>query len=236
MMPELALARESCRSLSFLGGEYTVCTFDPAKDDIRIFNKDGTGNPYGSFEAIEQDLKKNGKGAVKFAVNGGMYHEDRSPVGLYIERGVEKHPLVTGQGWGNFFLLPNGVFYIRSDGKSAGVMETGVYSKSELMPLHATQSGPMLVIGGKLHPAFLPFSDSLKIRNGVGVDKRGKVIFVTSENPVRFFDFGLLYKDILGCPNALFLDGSISSLDIPAWGRRDNGHPLGPIIAVTGDR
>ncbi len=83
-----------------------------------------------------------------------MYDFGLKPVGLYVEEGVEKHPLVRGGGWGNFFPRPNGVFFIGNDGK-AGVMETEAYASSGIQPRLATQSGPMLVIDGQIHPAFL---------------------------------------------------------------------------------
>jgi uncharacterized protein YigE (DUF2233 family) len=228
----LALADgEACRTIRHMDADYTVCTYDPAKTDIRIFNADESGEPYGSFAALGKALWRD-REIMRFAVNGGMYHYDMSPVGLFIEKGVERSALSTRGGWGNFHLLPNGVFYV-GDGK-AGVMETQVYAASGLKPDYATQSGPMLVIDGKLHPRFLADSDSFKVRNGVGVDSKGRVVFATSENPVRFYDFGLLYRDVLDCDNALFLDGTISSQFIPEMKRQDTLFPLGTIIAVVG--
>lgn len=228
----LALADgEACRTTRHMGADYTVCTYDPAKADIRIFNTDDSGEPYGSFATLGKALWRD-REIMRFAVNGGMYHYDMSPVGLFIEKGAKRSALSTRGGWGNFHLLPNGVFYV-GDGK-AGVMETQAYAASGLKPDYATQSGPMLVIDGKLHPRFLADSDSFKVRNGVGVDREGRVVFATSENPVRFYDFGLLYSDVLDCDNALFLDGTISSQFIPEMKRQDTLFPLGTIIAVVG--
>jgi len=107
------------------------------------------------------------------------------------------------------------------------------YRDAGIKPRFATQSGPMLVIDGALHPRFLPDSDSLKTRNGVGVTKSGEVVFVVSKRPVRFHDFATLFLDGLDCPNALFLDGTISSLYAPEINRQDRLFPLGPIIAVV---
>lgn len=222
-----------CHWTGYLGNDYAVCSFDPAKDDIRLFSADSAGQPYGSFRALGRDLWQTGKHVIRFAMNAGMYHADLSPVGLHVEQGVEKHGLVRGGGWGNFFLRPNGVFYIGKD-NTAGVMETEAYAASGVDARLATQSGPMLVIKGEIHPAFLPQSDSLKIRNGVGVDREGQVFFVVTRGPVRFYDFAVFYRDVLGCDNALFLDGSISSMMVPEWGRRDEAEPLGPILAVIG--
>ena len=147
---------------------------------------------------------------LEFAMNGGMYEADLTSVGLLVIDGVERKPIDRDKGWGNFYLKPNGVFFLRGD--RAGVMETEAYVAAATKPDFATQSGPMLVIDGALHPAFLPQSDSLQIRNGVGVAQDGKAVFAISLEPVRFHDFATLFRDRLGCANALFLDGSISSL------------------------
>ena len=231
-MPCMAAAQQACIKAGYLGNDYAVCTFDPKIDHIQLFNADARGKAYGGFRPLARDIWERGKHVIRFAMNAGMYHSDLSPVGLHVEQGLEKHALVRGGGWGNFFLQPNGVFFIDRAGK-AGVMETEAYAASGVQPRLATQSGPMLVIKGQLHPSFLPQSDSLKIRNGVGVDDQGRVVFVVTEKPVRFYDMAIFFRDVLDCPSALFLDGSISSLMVPEWGRRDEREPLGPIIAVV---
>ncbi len=225
-----ASAGEACRKVQHLGDGYTVCTFDPTADDIQLFQNDRSGKPYGSFRALENDLRLD-RTYVRFAMNGGMYLDDQSPVGLFVQNGREQKAINTNKGWGNFHLLPNGVFYLLPG--RAGVMESTAFVASGIKPFYATQSGPMLVIDGALHPSFLADSTSLKSRNGVGVTGDGKVVFAVSDGPVRFHDFATLFRDDLDCANALFLDGSISSLDIPEWQRRDGLFPLGPIIAVT---
>jgi uncharacterized protein YigE (DUF2233 family) len=225
-----APASAGCRNVSHLGQDYIACTFDPATSDIRLYNKDQAGLPFKSFKTLSLELRHRGEYLV-FAMNGGMYHEDLSPVGLHVEEGVEQAPLNTNPGWGNFHMLPNGVFYV-ADGK-AGVMAAEAYHAAGITPRFATQSGPMLVIDGALHPRFLPESDSLKTRNGVGVTASGAVVFAVSKRPVRFHDFATLFRDELGCPNALFLDGTISSLFAPEINRHDRLFPLGPIIAVV---
>lgn len=220
-----------CLRMEHAGAAYTVCSFDPSKTDIRLFSRDDiTGASYGGFAALSSALWRQHQFIV-FAMNGGMYHRDLSPVGLYIDNKIEKTPISTAGGWGNFHMQPNGVFFI-ADGK-AGVRETSAYLNANLKPDLATQSGPMLVIDGKLHPRFLADSDSFKRRNGVGVSSDGIVHFVISEDPVRFYDFATLFRDRLKTDNALYLDGTISSVDIPAAGRRDSLFPMGPIIAVV---
>ncbi len=227
---ETPMTGGNCRKVEHLGTSYIVCTFDPVKDNIRLFSNNRAGKPYGSFAALRDALARD-RLSLRFAMNGGMYEPDQSPVGLYVEGGSQQKALDTGTGWGNFRLLPNGVFYIQPG--AVGVMETKAFAAAGIEPLYATQSGPMLVIDGALHPSFLIDSTSLKRRNGVGVDADGKAVFAVSDGEVRFHDFATLFRDVLGCRNALFLDGSISSLYVPKWQREDSAFPLGPIIAVT---
>lgn len=221
-----------CADQASSAGSYRVCRADPAQHTIRIYDEGTDGLPFGGFYPLLQQLWAE-KHTLLFAVNGGMYEHDLRPVGLFVSYGITRKAAVTGDGWGNFFLKPNGVFYLKDD--KAGVMETQHFLDQAIQSDFATQSGPMLVVDGAIHPKFLPESDSLKIRNGVGIDRDGRVVFAMSNQPVRFYDMAVFFRDQLATPNALFLDGTISSLADPAAGRIDRIHPLGPIIAVIGN-
>jgi uncharacterized protein YigE (DUF2233 family) len=221
-------AHAACADLTFDGVDYTVCDVQ-ATDDLRLFSQGPDGN-LGSFGAVNDMLAETGT-ALTFAMNAGMYHPDRRPVGLYIENGVELAPLVTAEGPGNFGLLPNGVFCI---GDGFAVIESRTFAADPPACRYATQSGPMLVIDGALHPRFLPDSDSVNIRNGVGVSPDGQTaFFAISGDAVNFDHFARLFRDALKVPNALFLDGSVSRLYAPDLGRDDIGFPMGPIIGTV---
>ncbi len=222
--------RRDCRKIIHLSASYVVCTFDLRRHDLRLFLKDSSGAPYGSFRALKAGLAERGM-ALPFAMNGGMYGRDRAPVGYYVEAGRKLSEAVTGPGPGNFHMRPNGIFFI--DGDTAGVMETRAFLKRNRRPDYATQSGPMLVIDGRLHPRFIKGSDFRKRRNGVGIVNRHEVVFAISDDAVGFHDFATLFRDRLGSSNALYLDGTISSLYAPEIGRADFLWPLGPIIAVV---
>lgn len=220
-----------CRELGHEGNRYSLCTVDMARDDLRLFLKDESGSNYGHFGAIDAALKGEGK-RLSFAMNAGMYHKDRAPVGHYSENGVVEQRLITSDGPGNFGLLPNGVFCIRAG--RADVIETRRFARQAPECRFATQSGPMLVIDDKLHPRFLPDSTSRYIRNGVGTTSDGSLaVFAISHNAVTFHEFGRLFRDVLKLPQALYFDGNVSRLYAPALGRADAGFALGPIVGVV---
>jgi uncharacterized protein YigE (DUF2233 family) len=162
-----------------------------------------------------------------------MYHPDNSPVGLYVEEGRELVRANTSAGPGNFHMRPNGVFYVT--GEVAGVLETRSFIKRRPQVDFATQSGPMLVIDGKVHTRFARYGGSRKYRAGVGSRDHNSVVFAVSESEVSFGEFARLFRDKLRCKNALFLDGgSATSFYSPVLGRNSNFLPLGPIIGVYG--
>ena len=226
LLPRTSFAGDICIPRQVENRAYTICTIDTRAHEIQLFWKESNGAPVGSFERLRQ-LPEGGK--LTFAMNAGMYHSDMAPVGLFIDNGGEKKPLNRDGGDGNFFLKPNGVFY--ASGKTAGVMETSRFDKLNVKVDVATQSGPMLVIDGQIHPRFSASGTSRKIRNGVGVRNANTIIFAISDEPVTFSEFAAMFKQ-LGCANALFLDGSISSLYAPSMNRMDNRYPLGPIVGV----
>lgn len=219
----------SCRDMVFDGASYTVCDVAPG-EDLRVF-LNGESLPYGSFAAVDVDLAKRGE-QLAFAMNAGMFHPDLAPVGLYIENGVERARLITSDGPGNFGLLPNGVFCV---GEGFAVIESRTFAETRPACRHASQSGPMLVIDGALHPRFAASSDSLYYRNGVGVTEEGHALFAISNEVVNFHSFARLFRDALATPNALFLDGSVSRLYAPMLERHDGGFPMGPMIGVVTD-
>ncbi|MBC7831773.1 MAG: phosphodiester glycosidase family protein [Hyphomicrobium sp.] len=221
-------ALAGCRAQSIENADYVICEF-AATDGIELFLRDAQGTTLGQFGRVREALQQRHRKLV-FAMNAGMYHEDRSPVGLYIENGRQLKKLSTSDGPGNFSMKPNGVFFV--DGKKAGVLETKAFLKRKLKPKFATQSGPMLVIDGKLHPRFLADATSKNRRNGVGV-AGAKVIFALAETPVTLHQFARAFRDTLKTPNALYLDGSISRLYAADIGRNDIGFAMGPIVAVS---
>lgn len=226
-------AAADCQRLSFMEQGFTACTIS-ATDDVRLFLHAPDGTVLGNFRTIDDRLASDGK-KLAFAMNAGMYHPDRRPVGLYVEEGEQKARLVTSAGPGNFGMLPNGVFCIEQGRLT--VTESRAFGDAPRNCTFATQSGPMLVIDGQYHPRFLRDSDSRLIRNGVGVSADGKRAWlVISDSPVSFYEFARFFRDGLGLPQALYLDGNVSRLHAPDLRRSDWGTLLGPIIGKVVDR
>ena len=194
---------------------------------LRLFLKDPkNARYYQKFAHIQKMLPACEQ--LSFAMNAGMYHPDFQPVGLYVEEGKEIVELNEAQGFGNFFMQPNGV--LAWNDQYAVIKTTTDYKSMRFKPRFATQSGPMLVYKGQVNRQFLADSNSLKIRNGVGV-RNNQLYFVISQQRVNFYQFAQFFKQNLKIDNALYLDGSISSLYLSKTKRQDKTFNLGPIVA-----
>lgn len=203
---------------------------DPAQGKLQLYWKNTSGIPYGSLGKLKTALAAQGQ-ELQFAMNGGMYMKDQSPQGLFIQDGKEKHAIVKqSKGYGNFYMQPNGIFYLTISGK--GVVTTTSNFKKNKSIRYATQSGPMLLIEGKYHPRFIKGSQNLHIRNGVGVLPDGKLLFAMSKERINFYDFATFFKQ-RGCKQALYLDGFVSRTYLPAKGSYQQGGSFGVIIGET---
>ncbi len=227
-----ALPALACEQVVFDDARFTSCAIDLSQDEVRLFLRDDSGAIYGSFARVDQNLPEGQ--SLGIAMNAGMFHDDRAPVGLYVEDGAQEMRIITSDGPGNFGLLPNGVLCLQDD--QAAIVESRSFADSPPDCTHATQSGPMLVIDGALHPRFIPNGSSRNIRNGVGIDVTGQQMhLVISDEPVNFHHFARFFRDHLEVPNALYFDGRVSRLYAPGIDRVDVGLPVGPIIGTVVD-
>jgi uncharacterized protein YigE (DUF2233 family) len=219
-----------CATAKVRDREYTTCRVASRTESLRLYHADEQGRCHGSFERLRESLGAGGQ-TLLFAMNAGMFHADCRPVGLLVVDGRELAPVNRSSGTGNFFLQPNGVFLI--DAAGPRVVVTHEYRDQK--PIMATQSGPMLVHRGLIpsSPAFAAGSRSRRIRNGVCVPRADEIALVISEDEVTFNEFANYFRQELGCSEALYLDGSISSLYAPALGRADARAPLGPMLAIV---
>ena len=228
----LPAAAADCARMSHDGQGYVVCTVHADEEPkLGLWLNDADGRKLNNFSGVRSTLAEGQ--VLAFAMNAGMFHADYEPVGLF-RSGDETHgQLVTAGGGGNFGMLPNGVF-CTGGSKPFRVIESRAFAKAQPECRLATQSGPMLVIDGALHPRFLVDSDSRYIRNGVGVSADGDTAwFAISDRPVTFHEFGRLFRDGLQARNALYFDGSISRLYAPQLRRSDFGWSMGPNIGLV---
>jgi uncharacterized protein YigE (DUF2233 family) len=208
---------------------FTTIRVDARTERIELFLRDDAGRAFGRFERLRSWLAGRNE-RLRFAMNAGMFQPDLSPVGLLVQDGRQVSPLNLSDGAGNFFLKPNGVFFVSESGPR--IVESTDYPALARGVRLATQSGPLLVRNGVLHPAINAGSTSRLLRNGVGISG-GAVMFVISEQPVNFYEMATYFRDELHCPDALYLDGVVSSLYSTDLQRDDSTVDLGPIIGVV---
>lgn len=197
--------------------------------NLQLYWKDKNGNTLKKFTSL-RTLVENKKQNLLFAMNAGMYRKDNTPQGLYIENHKVLITLDTLSGEGNFYMKPNGVFYLTDENKGY-VCQTVDFKLNEHIK-YATQSGPLLLIDGHVHAAFKKGSPNLNIRNGVGILPDGKIIFAMSKKEINFYDFAIYFQN-MGCKNALYLDGFVSRMYLPKenWVQLDGN--FGAMIRVT---
>jgi uncharacterized protein YigE (DUF2233 family) len=202
---------------------------NPKEQNLEFFWKNEKGEHFKNAENLISWLKSKNK-KLLFSTNGGMYKKDNSPQGLYIENTITKSEIDTSNGNGNFYLKPNGIFYLTTDNNPI-ICKTEDFVNNGMIK-YATQSGPMLVINGEIHTAFKKSSTNLNIRNGVGILPNNHIIFAISKKEINFYDFAEYFKN-LGCKNALYLDGFVSRTYLPEKNWKQIDGNFGVIIGVT---
>lgn len=227
--PSVASAVESaCRSIIFEDAPLTHCLATPSRHTISMDLGPSGEAPYRS---LSEFAKTHSPDKVAFAMNAGMFDDEGKPIGYFVENSERLKELNTADGEGNFHMKPNGVFYGTNGEWHVRTTEDFLANVKD-RPVFGTQSGPMLVVDGKLHPEITNDGPSRLVRNAVGVDDQGRAHFVISNAPVSFGKIARFYRDELKVKNALYLDGTVSQLWNPATDRLDTGAPIGPIVVV----
>lgn len=223
-----------CAVHDFEGSRFIVCTYDARRQDMRLYSRAAAGGYLRNFDKLQRQLGAETRN-VRFAMNAGMFNAGGAPIGLYVENGEEQKSISLTEGPGNFHLKPNGVFWQGGDGL-LHIETSETYARELREPRWATQSGPMLVIDGEMHPRFADNGVSRLVRNGVGLRDAHTAYFVISSGMVSFGRFARFFRDELKCRDALFLDGTVSSLWAPSIGRADDNQELGPMVVVLDRR
>lgn len=217
----------ACQPVTFEGVTLTHCTADPERHTIRTALAPASGDNFGTIEGWAAGKDES---AIAFVMNAGAFGDDLKPLGYFVENADRLVELNRGDGDGNFFLKPNGVFF--GSGAMWRIIETDTFLRTVgTRPQFGTQSGPMLVIGGDLHPEIQEDGPSKAIRSGVGIASDGRAHFVISDAPVSFGQIARYFRDEVKAPNALLLDAGNSALWDPASGRMD-ARRVGPLIVV----
>jgi uncharacterized protein YigE (DUF2233 family) len=227
--PTRASVQEGLKSGSVARPRFTTIRVDVRTERIELFLRDDAGRTFNRFDRLKAWLASRNE-RLLFAMNAGMFRPNLSPVGLLVQDGRQVSPLNLSDGAGNFFLKPNGVFFISETGPR--IVESTEYPPLAGGVRLATQSGPLLVRNGVLHPMINAASTSRLLRNGVGISG-DTIIFVISEQPVNFYELATYFRDELHCPDALYLDGVVSSLYSTDLQRNDSTADLGPIVGVV---
>lgn len=225
----MALFASACQPAPAEDTQYVIYRANLRRQSLRLYWQDGQGRRYGSLGKLRNALAAQGETLV-FAANGGMFNAAFAPQGLFIQEGRQLAAPDTAAGRGNFYLRPNGVFYLTAAG-AAGICPTAAFPAVGRVR-YATQSGPMLVINGLIHPAFRPGSANVQVRNGVGLLPDGRVLLAMSKAKVSLYDFADYFRRA-GCRNALYLDGFVSRTYAPAAGCLQTDGDFGVIIGVT---
>lgn len=117
-------------------------TYIVSPDKVSLFWKDPSGKPFHRFSNLQKYLSQQQK-RIRFMMNGGIFEEGGIPSGLLVIDGKVLCPLNTSPGRGNFFLQPNGVFYI--DDRGAHVVATTEYVKRSPHPPSGRTIGPAAI-------------------------------------------------------------------------------------------
>jgi len=213
----------------FDGLRFEVLEVDLRRADLRIhWGRDG--RPWRTFRALQDALAAAGSPA-RAITNAGTFEPGLAPTGLLVSGGRRVHGLEAADGDPAlvFFMKPNGVFAIA--GGEAVIVETGAAGALRDVA-EATQSGPLLVRRGALHPRLRPGSPNRKVRSGIGVRDPARVVIVLSKDESNLETFARLFRDRLGCADALYLDGVISRLWEPGGGEAAPAGEFGGMISV----
>lgn len=208
---------------------FVIFKVDPEIEKISFYWKDDNGQILKSIDNLKKKIERDKKN-LKFAMNGGMFEKNNIPKGLYIENFRILNKIDTLSGEGNFYLNPNGIFYLTKN-KTAEIIETKNFKYSSEIK-YATQSGPILLVNQEINPIFKKDSKNLNIRNGVGILEDEKVVFIMSKKEINFYNLASIFKK-LGCKKALYLDGFVSRTYFPKenWIQKDGD--FGVMIGIT---
>lgn len=198
---------------------WTVARFDLAEVRLRLVGQ-APGDP-NRFSGLHDD--------VWMAMNAGIYETVEVPTGWFVEDGVERAPLNLASGRGNFYMEPNGAFWVDAAGAHVAP-STSV--RPEGAVLLATQSGPLLYADGVANAAIQPDWAGRTSRNLVVALDATHVAFVYTQSQVTLGETLDFVRARFPTGDALYLDGTVSDLCVGDC-RRPSRNYAGMLV-VTG--
>ncbi len=157
----------------------------------------------------------------------GFYDNGGNHIGLLQKEGQQISGIdIASSGKGNFYLVPNGV--LSFDSLTIQITESKEYNTRTLQEENSIQSGPLLIMNGKLHPKLNLFSPNKHGRSAICTITQNNerfILFVTALDPVNMYTFSVLIKQRFNCDFALLVGSgntctnfspSRSSCDIPS--------------------
>jgi uncharacterized protein YigE (DUF2233 family) len=215
------------------GGFYDVVRVNLNRADVHLFwDRPDSAGRFGSFDALRGWLEGSGR-KVYAITNAGIFLKGYIPEGILVGGGRRYTQLNRSNGWGNFYLKPNGVFAITSRGAIVASTTHFADILGRDTVFEATQSGPMLVAHGMIHPVFEDSSYHYNIRSGVAAPTPDEVVLVISRNEVTLYSMASFFLERLNCTDALYLDGDITRMYAPELGRFDNAQCAAMIAVVA---
>lgn len=229
-IPTLYNVNQQVHTFEYREQRFAAYIFDLDHQSIAFSLPSKPLSDSGTIKTVIQSHIQNGEQVI-FAMNAGIFKKNQQPEGLFVKGGEILSELNLRDGTGNFYLKPNGVFFITTDNKM-GILDSENFLVQQAKVLHATQSGPLLLRQDTIHEAINEGSANLRIRNGVGILAPSKAVFLISEAPVNFYDFTMVFKEYFGCTDALYLDGVISEMYLPQLGKTSVNRDFAGIISI----
>ncbi len=210
---------------------FDTYTVDLSQSLINFHFKDKNGKLIKTVNNLKKIMSQNSD-ELLFATNGGIFSTNFEPEGLYIENKKTISPLNLREGAGNFYMKPNGIFYINKWETGTGIINSADYETIKGKVMYAIQSGPLSVHQNEVSFNFTENSSNKNIRSGVGIIDSKNIVFIISKEPVNFYDFAMVFKEEFNCAEALYLDGFISEMYLPELNRYDSKREFPVLISV----
>jgi len=218
--------------------EYAHYVVDPTSKEVIIRN-DTMGKYPKPLSTLNETLDEMGiKNNIEFAMNCALMEGNGENTGAYNFMGKQIKGVNSQKTTDNFGMHEfspggkrNGVLFTNSKGKGAwDIVPTEEWNGSGY---YAIQNGPILILDGQINQAFSEESTNRhSYRNGIGIDKSGKLHFILALNDTTFYELSKYMLD-QGCIKAIFCDANISQVYMNGSIQGSSSSDVGPIIIVN---